>query len=47
MNESADKDLTAPLVMVVDDNPANVQLLGQLLDSAGYNVVPATSPVTS
>ena len=43
MNESADKDLTAPLVMVVDDNPANVQLLGQLLDSAGYNVVPATS----
>jgi two-component system sensor histidine kinase/response regulator len=43
MNEFVDRDRPAPLVMVVDDNPANVQLLGQLLDGAGYNVVPATS----
>ncbi|AXQ27371.1 hybrid sensor histidine kinase/response regulator [Solimonas sp. K1W22B-7] len=43
MNDFADRGRPAPLVMVVDDNPANVQLLGQLLDGAGYNVVPATS----
>ena len=45
MNDFGDRDRPAPLVMVVDDNPANVQLLGQVLDGAGYNVVPATSGV--
>lgn len=32
-----------PLVLVVDDQPANVQLLGQMLADAGYEVMPATS----
>jgi len=32
-----------PLVLVVDDLPANVQLLGQMLSHEGYEVMPATS----
>ncbi|TDR47631.1 phospho-acceptor domain-containing protein [Tahibacter aquaticus] len=32
-----------PLVLIVDDQPANVQLLGQMLSDAGYEVMPATS----
>lgn len=39
--------LSAParesLVLVVDDQPGNVQLLGQILSGAGYEVMPATS----
>ncbi|HSW14131.1 MAG TPA: hybrid sensor histidine kinase/response regulator [Solimonas sp.] len=37
------QDQLSPVVLVVDDNGSNVQLLGQLLDNAGYNVVPAAS----
>lgn len=33
----------SPVVLVVDDNAANVQVMGQLLDAAGYNVVPAST----
>jgi len=33
----------SPVVLVVDDNSANVQVMGQLLDGAGYNVVPAST----
>jgi len=36
-------DQLSPVVLVVDDNSSNVQVLGQLLDGAGYNVVPAAS----
>ncbi|UXI68301.1 hybrid sensor histidine kinase/response regulator [Tahibacter amnicola] len=32
-----------PLVLVVDDQPANIQLLGQVLSAAGYEVMPAAS----
>lgn len=32
-----------PLVLVVDDLPANVQLLGQMLSHGGYEVMPANS----
>lgn len=34
---------TAASVMVVDDQSANVQVVGQLLEAAGYQVVPALS----
>ena len=33
----------APLVMVVDDEPSNVQLIGTLLTERGYDVLPALS----
>lgn len=33
----------APLVLVIDDNNANLQLLGEVLDRAGYRVMPALS----
>src|SRR5262249_18408250 len=33
----------APIVMVVDDEPANVELVGALLAEEGYEVQPATS----
>lgn len=39
----AGKERRAPLVMVVDDEPANVQLMGTLLAESGYDVLPATS----
>lgn len=45
MRAAAKREHPSPLVLVVDDNAANLQLLGQLLDGAGYNVVPATSGV--
>jgi len=32
-----------PLVLIVDDQPANIQLLGQMLSDAGYEVMPASS----
>lgn len=32
-----------PLVLIVDDQPANIQLLGQMLAQAGYEVMPASS----
>lgn len=32
-----------PLVLVADDQSANVQLIGQMLDQAGYDVMPARS----
>ncbi|NKF23472.1 hybrid sensor histidine kinase/response regulator [Solimonas marina] len=32
-----------PLVLVADDQPANIQLIGQVLDQAGYGVMPARS----
>ena len=32
-----------PLILVVDDQPANIQTLGALLVQAGYDVMPATS----
>jgi two-component system, sensor histidine kinase and response regulator len=32
-----------PLVLVVDDQAANVQLIGQILSAAGYEVMPAMS----
>ncbi len=32
---------STPLVLVVDDLSSNVQLLGQILDQAGYHVIPA------
>lgn len=31
----------APVVLVVDDQPANIRVVGQLLTEAGYDVVPA------
>ncbi|MEO8670795.1 MAG: hybrid sensor histidine kinase/response regulator [Tahibacter sp.] len=34
---------TEPLVLIVDDQPANLQLLGKILSSAGYEVMPADS----
>ena len=36
-------DQTAPLVLVVDDQNANLQLIGEVLDHAGYQVMPALS----
>lgn len=36
-------DKTAPLVLVVDDQNANLQLIGEVLDHAGYQVMPALS----
>ena len=33
----------APLVLVVDDEPTNVRLMGDCLSTAGYEVLPATS----
>lgn len=33
----------APVVLVVDDQPANVRVVGQLLTRAGFDVVPALS----
>ncbi len=33
----------APIVLVVDDQPANVRVVGQLLTRAGYEIVPALS----
>src|SRR5579863_445396 len=38
----AGKQRRAPSVMVVDDEPANVQLLSTLLAEGGYDVLPAT-----
>ena len=35
------KPLATPLILVVDDQSANVQLMGKLLDVAGYHVIPA------
>lgn len=32
-----------PLVLVADDQAANIQLIGQVLDQAGYGVMPARS----
>lgn len=32
-----------PLVLVADDQAANIQLIGQVLDQAGYGVMPACS----
>jgi two-component system, sensor histidine kinase and response regulator len=32
-----------PLVLIVDDQPANLQLLGRMLSDAGYEVMPAAS----
>src|SRR5687768_9354815 len=32
-----------PVVLIVDDQPANIQLLGQMLDEGGYEVMPALS----
>ena len=37
------RERRAPSVMVVDDEPANVQLMGTLLAEHGYDVLPATS----
>lgn len=37
------KQRRAPLVMVVDDEPTNVQVMGALLAEDGYDVLPATS----
>jgi two-component system, sensor histidine kinase and response regulator len=37
------KQRRAPLVMVVDDEPINVQLIGTLLAQNNYDVLPATS----
>ena len=37
------KQRRAPLVMVVDDEPTNVQVMGALLADNGYDVLPATS----
>src|SRR6478736_6222371 len=33
----------APVVLVVDDQPANVRVVGQLLTRAGYEIIPALS----
>lgn len=33
----------APIVLVVDDQPANIRLVGTVLTDAGFDVVPATS----
>jgi len=35
--------LQEPLVLIVDDQPANLQLLGKILAGAGYEVMPAGS----
>ncbi|HEX3125108.1 MAG TPA: response regulator, partial [Rhodanobacteraceae bacterium] len=37
------KERRAPLVMVVDDEPVNVQLVSTLLTEFGYEVLPALS----
>lgn len=37
------KQRRAPTVMVVDDEPANVQLMAALLAEGGYDVLPATN----
>ena len=37
------KTRRAPLVLVVDDEPSNVRLMGDCLSAAGYEVLPATS----
>lgn len=39
----AGKQRRAPLVMVVDDEPSNVQLIGTLLTERAYDVLPAVS----
>jgi len=39
----AGKQRRAPLVMVVDDEPGNVQYMGTLLIENNYDVLPATS----
>ena len=39
----AGKQRRAPLVMVVDDEPSNVQLIGTLLTERAYDVLPAMS----
>ena len=37
------QDTGAPLVLVVDDQNSNLQLIGEILDRAGYQVMPALS----
>ena len=43
MVEKAMQDVAKPLVLVVDDQPENVQALGAILQAEGYEVVTAVS----
>src|SRR5688572_13556325 len=43
MTENVMQDIAKPLVLVVDDQPENVQALGAILQREGYEVVTAVS----